>query len=176
MLKKNKIVCVMLFFIMFVWVGYINFNKSVVYENESKIHNFYDTTNNYKYFGILKIKKINLENILYLKSDIQNNVNRNVYVVSDNADFIVLAAHSGDSAIAYFKNLDKLKIGDTCELILNNKKREYILFNKQEILKNGKANIKKYNYPIAVLITCSKVDKTKQEVYYFRLKNSQKLA
>ena len=36
-------------------------------------------------------------------------------------------------------------------------------------------NIKKYNYPTIVLITCSKKNKMYQEIYYARLKMSENI-
>lgn len=174
MLKKSKIIFIVGIIILSIWLGYIFMNKKITYENTVNVNKFYNTTKEYKYFGLLKIPKIKLENVIYLKRDSKNNVNKNIYVVSDKMNFIVLAAHSGDSEIAYFKDLNKLNIRDTLEFINKEQKRTYELFYIMQIMKTGTAKLKKYDYPVMILITCSKTEKNKQEVYYFRLKNSQK--
>ena len=164
MLKKIKIIFIVGIIILSIWLGYIFINKKITYENNVSISRFYNTTMNYEYFGLLKIAKIKLESVLYLKGDSKNNVNKNIYVVSNNMNFIVLAAHSGDSEIAYFKNLNKLNIGDILDFINKNQKRTYELFYKTKIMKTGTAKLRKYDYPVIVLITCSKTEKNKQEI------------
>lgn len=112
---------------------------------------------------------MNINNVIYKKDSTENDVNRNIYLAYEQENIIVLAAHSGNSRISYFKNLNLLKEKDLIEFVLDNKIRTYKLFFKEEVEKNLSLKIKKYNYPVLVLITCSKIDKTKQEIYYAKL-------
>ncbi len=175
-MQKNRIIVFIFFFLFLIFCFYnLSFLKSKKVIN-TKVNNYYSSTNNYNYFGVLKIPKINLENIIYNKNDDENNVNKNVLLVNDNLNLIVLAAHSGDSSRSYFKNLYKLKIGDILKLDINKRNRVYELFKIMEVAKTGKVKIYSYNYPTLVLITCSRKDKNKQEVYYARLSKSVKYA
>jgi len=60
-------------------------------------------------------------------------------------------------------------------LDIKNIKYIYEFFEKREVPKIGKIKLKEYNYPILVLITCSKHNKDVQEVYYSRLIKSYNL-
>lgn len=65
-------------------------------------------------------------------------------------------AHSGNSSIAYFRNLNKVEIDDEIYIYYNGVKYKYKIFTKYDIKKTGKAeilfsNIGKY----ITLITCN---------------------
>ena len=67
----------------------------------------------------------------------------------------ILLAHSGNSNISFFKNLDKLKLNDAVYLDYNGKTYEYKLINIYDIEKTGKAIIKKNTKNSTItLITC----------------------
>lgn len=177
MLRKNKFVLITLFLIVvvFVLIYYLSF-LNIKHENNINLKKYYDNYNASGYFAIIKIPKLKLENIIYKKGNLNNNVNKNIYLINDNRDFIVIAAHSGSSPISYFKKIHTLNSGDKIELVVDGLKRTYELFKKEKIKKTGKVKLKTYTYPIVVLITCSKSEKNVQEVYYNRLISSQKLA
>lgn len=136
----------------------------------------YNTNNKIDYYGILEIPKLDINNIVYNKDNKNNNVNKNIFLVNDNSNLIVLASHSGSSPISYFNKLYKLKNNDQIIFKMNNRERKYEIFKKENVLKTGKVKIKQYNYPIIVLITCSKTNDNYQEVYYARLILSEKIS
>ena len=130
--------------------------------------------------GILEISKLNLHQNLYEKDSKENNVDKNVTLLTDMCLLkedctLVLAAHSGSSAIAYFKNLDKLTIGDEAMLHYQNKTYLFELFSTEKVSKNGQLILKKEKGKYLLLTTCDKQDETKQDVYYFYLKDKKTL-
>lgn len=149
----------------------------VSYTNKIKINNFYSNYNSKNYFGLLKVPKIKLNNVIYPKDSKFNNINKNIFLVEHVSDsFIVLASHSGNSPISFFKNLNLLKINDTISFLLKDKSRTYEVFKIDMVNKIGRVKLQKYKYPVIVLITCSKNFKNKQEIYYTRLVKTTKIS
>ena len=73
-----------------------------------------------------------------------------------NGNFI-LAAHSGNSNIAYFKNLDKLSYNSEVYVYYQNRKYRYIIGDIYDVLKTGYVEIKRNKNKSAItLITCKK--------------------
>lgn len=114
-----------------------------------------------EYIAVLKIPKINLERGLVNPSSYLNNVNYNVQIIngSDMPDVnngnLILAGHSGNARISYFRNLNKLDLNDTATIIYKNKTYNYKVVDKYEIEKNGEAEIiRDKNKNILTLITC----------------------
>lgn len=129
-------------------------------------------TTNSKKSSDKKLKKLDYTAILEipnikLKQGVVNttkNYNSIKYAISvdKNSDYpdkpgnFILYAHSGNSSIAYFKNLYKVNINDKIYVHYNGIKYEYSIINKYNIEKNGKAKIldsKKNHY--ITLITCN---------------------
>lgn len=83
-------------------------------------------TSNYKYIGVLEIPKINIKRGFLNIKDKGNNVNKNLQVIkgSDMPNVkngnLIIAAHSGNSYISYFKNLYKLSNDDIAYVYFNN--------------------------------------------------------
>ena len=77
---------------------------------------------------------------------------------------MIIAAHSGEGKIAYFEELDKLRINDEITLIYNNKKYTYQVNEIWEEKKNGYININRENKKQLVLTTCSPTKKDYQLV------------
>lgn len=128
------------------------------------------------YLAFLEIPKINLNQGLLPINSLYNNVNYHVEIlkISDLPDKIngnfILAAHSGTSSIAYFRNLYKLKLDDLASIIYNNKKYTYKIVNIYNQNKKGSLNIyRDTNKTTLTLITCTKDDKTNQTVYILEL-------
>ena len=128
------------------------------------------------YLAFLEIPKINLNQGILPKTSYYNNVNYHVQIldISDLPDVIngnmVLAAHSGSSNIAYFKNLYKLTKDDKAYIIYNNKKYSYQVVNIYNQVKKGSLNIyRDINKTTLTLITCTKDDKNSQTVYILEL-------
>ena len=83
-----------------------------------------------------------------------------------NGNFI-LAGHSGTGYYAYFKNLKKLEKGDIAYIYYNASKYKYVLVDKYEIDKTGRALIvKNENDTAMTLITC-KDNEDKQLIFIF---------
>lgn len=137
-------------------------------------------TSNYNYIGVLEIPKINIKRGFLNIKDKGNNVNKNLQVIkgSDMPNVkngnLIIAAHSGNSYISYFKNLHKLSNDDVAYVYFNNIKYTYKVAGKYDAKKNGKVTIHRDNKKNTLtLITCSQTDKTKQIVYILELESEE---
>lgn len=137
-------------------------------------------TSNYNYIGVLEIPKINIKRGFLNVKDKGNNVNKNLQVIkgSDMPNVkngnLIIAAHSGNSYISYFKNLHKLSNDDVAYVYFNNIKYTYKVAGKYDAEKNGKVTIHRDNKKNTLtLITCSQTDKTKQIVYILELESEE---
>lgn len=137
-------------------------------------------TSNYNYIGVLEIPKINIKRGFLNIKDKGNNVNKNLQVIkgSDMPNVkngnLIIAAHSGNSYISYFKNLYKLSDEDIAYVYFNNIKYTYKVAGKYDAEKNGKVIIHRDNKKNTLtLITCSQTDKTKQIVYILELESEE---
>ena len=131
------------------------------------------------YLGILEIPKLNLKQGFYNIDSKNNDVNKSVMllknsVMPDNVNStIILAAHSGNSYVGYFKNLDKLNIEDKINIYYQKNKYQYTVTNIYELNKNGHILVdKNIHENILVLTTCSKNEEKQLVVYAKLLKNS----
>jgi LPXTG-site transpeptidase (sortase) family protein len=146
------------------------------YEEQEKIEDI-DTTNNEdtqvqeqnevkavsntNYIAVIKIPKIGLERGLYSKDSSYNNVNKNIQILNessypdvDGGNFI-LASHSGNSRISYFRKLDKLETNDEISIFYNGSEYKYKVVNIYDIEKTGSANIvRNASKTTLTLITC----------------------
>ncbi len=127
--------------------------------------------NNY-YVGYLSISKINLKKGFTEIDSKYNNVNRNIQVMkpSNYPDIIkgnfIIAAHSGNSSVSFFKDLYKLHLEDEVIITYNNIEYKYIIKNIYTDTKDGDLVIKRNkNKTTLTLITCTKGDKTTQTIY-----------
>ena len=113
------------------------------------------------YIAVIKIPKIGLEKGLASKDSYYNNVNRNIQILteSDMPDKekgnVILAGHSGNSSVSYFRKLNKLQNND--EVIISYKGKDYVyrMVHSYEIEKNGYAHIlRNAEKTTLTLITC----------------------
>lgn len=130
--------------------------------NKSDIKNTSSDKNINDYIGKLVIKELNINNYIYDFNSSKNTVEKNVEILdgsilpdNNNSSIIFLAAHSGNGKIAYFKNLDKLKIGDEIYFYYNNYKYIYQAVDIFEITKDGDIELNKISDNQLVLTTCS---------------------
>ncbi len=134
---------------------------------------------NTSYKAILEIPKISLKRGIV---DATRNFNSINYAIS--ADLksnypnemgnLILYAHSGNSSVGFFRNLDKLDLNDKIIVYYNGIKYTYTVTNKHDILKTGKAKvISSKNDKYITLITCNKRRKGYQIVIEGRLSNSE---
>ncbi len=122
------------------------------------------------YTSILEIPSINLKEGLV---DNTKNFNSIKYAISiDNSSKypdvngnFILYAHSGNSKVAFFRNLVKVNLNDKVYVYYNGVKYEYEIFDKYDIEKTGKASVlvtDKERY--ITLITCNQSHKGYQVV------------
>ncbi len=131
---------------------------------------------NNRYLGYITIKKINLKAGIPWKDSSMNNVDKGVYTlpVSNYPDVengnLVLAAHSGNASISYFKNLWKLALGDTANVTYNGKTYSYKIVDIYYVEKTGTVQIKRNTKKTTMtLITCTKNNDKLQTVYILEL-------
>lgn len=183
MKRKVISVCYLLIVIsLIIVVGLKVKNNKVIKQNEDNI-NIYDNNDKVvndnktkeKYVGILEIKKIKLKRGFYSIDSNNNNVDKNIMVINSsdmpdvNLGNLILASHSGNSNISYFKNLDKLEIGDIASVYYLKNKYNFKLVNYYEVDKTGVIQIIKNNdINCLTLITCKK-NTNKQLVFIFEL-------
>ena len=113
------------------------------------------------YIAVLKIPKIKLVRGLVDRNSYQNNIKYNVQILKDSSmpdedkGNVILAAHSGNARISYFKNLDKLVIGDDISIEYNSVIYNYKVIDIYLIDKTGIAEIiRNKNKSTLTLITC----------------------
>lgn len=150
-----------------------NYNEEVGYINNNK--------NKEEYIGILEIKKIKLKKGFYKLNSNLNNVEKNIMIVSSsnmpdvNKGNLILASHSGNSSVSYFRYLDKLDMKDIASIYYLGKKYDYKLVNYYDVNKNGSVQIIRNNdINTLTLITCKK-NTDKQTVFIFELIKEGKL-
>lgn len=86
----------------------------------------------------------------------------------------ILYAHSGNSSIAYFKHLSNMNIDDSVYVYFNGIKYHYVIFDKYDIEKTGKAVFKRpINDNYITLITCNQNRKGYQIVLTGKLINTE---
>ncbi len=129
-----------------------------------------------EYIGYLEIQKINLKLGLVSKNSYYNNVNRNIQIlsVSDYPDKdmgnTIIAGHSGNGYIGFFKNLYKLSEGETAKIYYKKNIYIYKLVNIYNIPKTGTVAVVRDNKKTCLtLITCTHGSDTEQTVYIFEL-------
>ena len=117
-----------------------------------------DNTN---YIAILEIPKIDLKKGLVDKDSYLNNVDRNIYTLKETIypndevnSHIILASHSGNSGVSYFRYLNRLDINDFVYIYYKGMKYTYKIIDKYEIEKNGKLQLKHSNNSDITLISC----------------------
>jgi len=123
------------------------------------------------YIGRLEIPKIKLVKGFAKKESKQNDVNKNVAIITpcdypdvDQGNFI-LAAHNGNGWNSYFRYVYKLKKGDVAHVYYNGMKYSYKIVNIYKVKKTGTVRIHRdLDQTTLTLITCTKGDKKTQTV------------
>lgn len=125
-------------------------------------------------FAFLKISKLNLQVPLYNFDSSNNQVDKNVTILNESIfpdkakSHIFFAAHSGETKIAYFRNLDLLEMNDRIIFIYKEKEYHYQIYKREEQPKRGVLEFDKCENHCLSLITCSKINET-QIIYYGKL-------
>lgn len=171
MLKNKKIFLVLLIIITSAFlVVDIKIREKDIIINEEKINTYLgleDNEEDNQYIGFLNIPTINLKRGFYSLSSEQNDVNKNIQVIADDMDkILILAAHRGNSKVSFFHNLEKMSLGDEIYLDYKHNEYKYRLYYKYYENKDGNLSIKYDNTRnVLVLITCVRELKDKQVVY-----------
>ncbi len=156
-------------------------NHTIEKENEEKINEFFTqseqtttTTTNVSntYLGVLEVPTINLKQGFYNYNSKENNVDKNIELISKNCNpkdncLFILASHSGTSSISFFKNLDKLNRNDTAILYYEQEKYTYQLTEIIYQEKNGTISLRNQGMSELILTTCNKEDDNIQNIYRF---------
>ena len=149
-------------------------NDIVVSDDDINASKDNDTKKNY--IGYLEIPRISLRYGFVAKNSYYNHVNRNIQVinVSDFPDIeggnLIIAGHSGNSRVSYFKNLYKLKIGDIAKVTYKNNLYTYKIVDIYKEKKDGSITIKRdMTKTTLTLITCTYRDEKTQTVYIAEL-------
>lgn len=128
------------------------------------------------YIAVLEIPEINLKKGMYQLGSKYNTVSRNVSILSpsDYPDVpggnFVLAAHSGNGYLSFFRNLYKLNTGSFAYIYYNNVKYSYKITYIYKQAKTGTINVyRPYGKTTLMLITCTKDDESTQTVYVAEL-------
>lgn len=124
------------------------------------------------YVGYLSIPKLNFKKGFTEIDNKYNNVNRNIEVIKpsdypniEKGNFII-ASHSGNMSVSFFKDLYKLTLEDELYITYNNTEYKYIIKKIYTDIKDGDVTIKRNkNKTTLTLITCTKGDKTTQTIY-----------
>ncbi len=141
-IKSNNLV---IGFILLIWLANFNVLKS-----------------NEDVYGTLIISSINLKEKIYAKNSLYNELKYGLYLHPISTDLksefsnIIIASHSGNADISYFKNLDKLKINDEIKIISKKKTFLFRIINIYEDKKDGNVKINRYNTKTLSLVTCKK--------------------
>jgi len=120
----------------------------------------HDSTFWVDYKDILEIPKINLKKGMVESTKNFSSIN---YAISidkssnypDEEGNFILYAHSGNSKIAYFRNLNKLNVNDEVFVYYEGVKYSYQIINKYEIEKTGKMEvIRDSKRKLITMVTC----------------------
>ena len=129
---------------------------------------------------MLEIPKVNLKKEVYPNDPVKNNVDKNIEVIEGSlmpdkiGGNLILASHSGNSSIAYFKHLDMLTYNDEFYVYYKNTKYKYVIGDIYDVEKSGYVEIKRDRSKNAVtLITCKK-NTNKQTVFIGYLVSSMR--
>ncbi len=121
------------------------------------------------YYAYLEIPKLNLKQELFPKEDTRNQVDENVTILEPSElpdqehSILILAAHSGTGAHAYFNQLDQLDIDDRIIVTYKQKAYQYQITKIYEERKTGTIHIpKEENQNQIILTTCSPINNNKQ--------------
>lgn len=113
------------------------------------------------YLGMIEIPKIDLRKYLYDVDSYQNNVNRNIEILKDSNmpnvlnGNLILAAHNGNTSVGYFRNLNKLNLGDEVHIKYEGANYTYKIAKVYDVLKTGNVAIKRDKGKTTItLITC----------------------
>ncbi len=191
----KKIVKIISIFLVLLGISLLISNRITIYKKEAiekeKVEHFLNTNNKVKthnliskkqetnnYIAILEIPKIKLKQGLVSPNSKENNVNKHVTILGNympNDNLFILAAHSGNSKVSYFRKLNQLTKGDSIYIYYNSIKYKYKVIKYYHKKKNGKLDIdSSFKDKTLVLTTCKPISFNKQLVYIAKLNKELK--
>lgn len=136
--------------------------------------------NVFNYIAVLEIPSINLKRGLLSINDKDNNINKNIKILKESdmpdveSGLLILAGHSGNLRIAFFKNLYKLNDNDLIFIYYKNIKYVYKITSVESQEKKGSIEISKVKEKTElVLTTCDSINKNRQIVIRSELIDKQ---
>lgn len=136
--------------------------------------------NVFNYIAVLEIPSINLKRGLLSINDKDNNINKNIKILKESdmpdveSGLLILAGHSGNLRIAFFKNLYKLNANDLIFIYYQNIKYVYKITSVESQEKKGSIEISKVKEKTElVLTTCDSINKNRQIVIRSELIDKQ---
>lgn len=140
---------------------------AVDFENKKKREGF---------VALLEVPKISLRKGIYSLNDKHNSVSYGIEMLSgssfpdrDNTT-LILASHSGNSSVSYFRNLIYLSKGDIVYLYYNGNKYMYEIIGCYKKKKDGYILVKDFGKGrFMILTTCKNDELDKQLTCYGRL-------
>ena len=130
-------------------------------QNNEVVNNTYVQETTPYYIATLKIPKIGLEKGLVPIDSPDNTLEKNVETIKESNypdvtnGNLILAAHSGNMNVSFFRRLLELNVGDTASVVYNGKTYTYRVNNIYDIPKTGWAEIvRDSNRTTLTLITC----------------------
>lgn len=130
-------------------------------QNNEVVNNTYVQETTPYYIATLKIPKIGLEKGLVPIDSPDNTLEKNVETIKESNypdvtnGNLILAAHSGNMNVSFFRRLLELNVGDTASIVYNGKTYTYRVNNIYDIPKTGWAEIvRDSNRTTLTLITC----------------------
>lgn len=155
---------------------------------DRKINNFID--NNYgtintkkknkkkseEFVALIEVPKVSLRKGIYQLNNKHNSVSYGIEVLSGSSfpdkddSTLILASHSGNSNVSYFRNLVYLKKGDYVYLFYNGYKYRYEIIDCYKKKKDGYISVKDFGKgKFIILTTCKNDELDMQLTCYGRL-------
>ena len=155
------------FSILTLFGSYCTYNAALVAKNAElkNINITEEITKEDKEIMTIKISKLNIENKIYNFDSSLNDIDKNAIILKgssmpDKNGVLLIGAHSGTGRLAYFKNLNKIKINDVVEIKYKNKIYKYKVVEKYLDKKDGSINFNNSNNSKKlILYTCNPNDK-----------------
>lgn len=131
----------------------------------------------FNYTAVLEIPTIGLKRGVVDSTKNFNSINYAISVdknshYPDSMGNFILYSHSGSASISYFRKLNNVEIDDSVYVYYQGKKYQYIIYEKYDIEKTGKAKIiSSNNDRYITLITCNPNRKGYQTILIGKLKS-----
>lgn len=155
--------------------SFFNFDKEISEDTNDSQQQFevdkQKIKNKEQYVGILQIPSINLQKGFYKIGSRKNTVNYGLEIISgsrmpnEKNSELVLAGHSGNGYLAFFKELDKVEKGSLIYVYYDEIKYTYKLEETTITNKDGEIKIEKdANSQTLILTTCNPDNRDKEQL------------